>query len=407
MEAARPIAEVEDHGSELAATGIGELDRVLGGGLVKGSVSLLGGEPGIGKSTLVLQLAHSLAASGRRVLYVTAEESAAQVRARAERLNALHQELWLVAVSDVEAALSTIDRLEPDVVVVDSIQTVHDPNSGSAPGSMTQVRDCAQRLVEAAKLRELAMVIVGQVTKDGGLAGPKALEHVVDTVLSFEGERHQALRFLRCSKHRYGSTGELGLFEMSGAGLSDVADPSSLFLADRVGGVAGSVVVPVLEGDRPLLVEIQALVASSMLPVPRRSAQGVDSGRLGLLAAVLQQRAQTPVADVDLFVSAVGGVRVVEPAADLAILLSVASAQLNAVFPSDTVACGEVGLVGEVRRVADLERRLNEARRLGFERAIVPASTIYEPEGLDLVRIGTVREALEVLGPSRPVLRAV
>jgi DNA repair protein RadA/Sms len=389
------IGDVSGVGADAVPTSIGELDRVLGGGLVAGSVSLIGGEPGIGKSTLVLQLAGVLAKAGRRVLYVTGEESATQVRGRADRLGAIEDQLWLAACSDVTMIASLVEEVSPDVLVVDSIQTVHVPGTTGVSGGPAQVRDCASRLVELAKSRAMVAILVGQVTKDGELAGPKALEHVVDTVLSFEGDRHHSLRFLRAVKHRFGGTGELGLFEMSALGLHEVTDPSALFLADRVAGVAGSVVVPVVEGDRPLLVEVQALVAQSSLPQPRRSAQGLDSGRVSLLAAVLQRRAMVDLSDRDIYASAVGGVRIMEPAADLAVLLAIATAREGSPFPADTVACGEVGLVGEVRRVSDEQRRLGEAVRLGFKRAIVPASTDMGPAGLHLVKVTHVREALD------------
>jgi DNA repair protein RadA/Sms len=392
---AMPIGEVSGVGVDAVPTSIGELDRVLGGGLVAGSVSLIGGEPGIGKSTLVLQLAGVLAKSGLRVLYVTGEESTTQVRGRADRLGAIEPQLWLAACPDVTMIRSLVEEVEPHVLVIDSIQAVYVPGAAGVSGGAAQVRDCAQRLVELAKSRSMATLLVGQVTKDGELAGPKALEHVVDTVLSFEGDRHHTLRFLRAVKHRFGGTGELGLFEMSAAGLEEVRDPSALFLADRVAGVAGSVVVPVVEGGRPLLVEVQALVTRSTLPQPRRSAQGVDGGRASLLAAVLQRRALVDVSSHDVYVSAVGGVRISEPAADLAILLAMATARQGAPFPADTVACGEIGLVGEVRRVTDEQRRLSEAARLGFTRAIVPASTDEGPAGLELVRVQHVRDALD------------
>ena len=279
---------------------VGELDRVLAGGLVPGSVTLVGGEPGIGKSTLLLQAAAGAAAAGRSVLYVTAEESAAQVRRRAERLGTTPDDLWLASETSLPGIVAHLDATGASLLVVDSIQTVHDPEVASAPGSVAQVRECPHRLIPEARARGAAVVLVGHVTKDGGLAGPRVLEHLVDTVLSFEGDRHHALRLLRAVKHRYGGTGELGVFEMTDRGLVGVADPSALFLADRRPGEPGSVVVPVLDGGRPLVVEVQALLADTSLPTPRRQAQGVDSGRLGMLLAVLQQRAGTSVAGKDV-----------------------------------------------------------------------------------------------------------
>ena len=386
-------------------TGIGELDRVLGGGFVPGSVTLVGGEPGIGKSTLLLQVLASLARGGARCLLVTAEESVQQVRTRADRLTAVAPELFIVAETSLAHVLAHLDDLRPDVLVVDSIQTIYDADLGSAPGSVAQVRECAARLVREAKERDMATVLVGHVTKDGALAGPRVLEHVVDTVLAFEGERHHALRLLRAVKHRFGPTGELGLFEMTDAGMTGVPDPSGLFLGDRSLGAdgraaPGSVVVPAVEGARPLLVEIQALVADSPLAQPRRSAQGLDAGRLSLLVAVLERRCGLSLSRSDVYASAVGGVRVVEPAADLALALALASAASGAPVPADMVACGEVGLGGEVRQVGHTARRLAEAARLGFRRALVPASA-PEVAGIELIRVASIRGAVEGLGLSK------
>jgi DNA repair protein RadA/Sms len=407
-----PITEVDTDAWQARTTGIGELDRVLGGGLVPGSVTLLGGEPGIGKSTLLLQAAAEVARTGGRALYVTAEESKQQVRLRATRLGAEVDGLWLVAEGVLPNVERAIEEVQPDLVIVDSIQTIHDPDLGSAPGSVAQVRDCAHRLVQQAKQRGCATVLVGHVTKDGGLAGPRVLEHVVDTVLAFEGERHHALRLLRAVKHRFGSTDELGLFEMGEAGLAGVPDPSGLFLADRRTGIPGSVVVPTIEGHRPLLVELQALVAKSPLPSPRRSAQGVDGGRLSFLLAVLEQRVGVVTSDVDVYALAVGGVRVAEPGADLAICLAVVSSLTGHPLPADLVACGEVGLGGELRQVAHTSRRLAEAGRIGFATALVPRSAPDGPAGIELVRVGTVAEAVDHLGltgqpASRPRLTSV
>ena len=378
----------------MLSTGVSELDRVLGGGLVPGSVTLLGGEPGIGKSTLLTQVAANVASSGGRALYVSAEESAQQVHQRAERLDALVPDLWLAAETSLPQLLAHLDQVRPAVVVIDSIQTVHDPELASAPGSVGQVRECAHRLVQEAKRRDLAVLLVGHVTKDGGLAGPRVLEHVVDTVLSFEGDRHHALRLLRAAKHRFGSTAELGLFEMSDGGLLPVPDPSGLFLADRRPGVAGSAVVPMMDGHRPLLVEVQALVTTATGPQPRRSAQGIDAGRLALLLAVLDRRAGLTVGPRDVFALAVGGIKVVEPGADLALALAIASSLTDEPLPHDLVACAEVGLGGELRQVAHTPRRLAEAARLGFGRVLLPFSAPEPPSGLVALRAGTLSEAL-------------
>jgi len=376
-------------------TGVPELDRVLGGGLVPGSVTLVGGEPGIGKSTLLTQVA---AASGRRTLYVSAEESRQQVRLRAERLGALVSDLWLVAETDLDAVVAHLDEVRPDLLVVDSIQTVEDPAVGSAPGSTTQVRACAHRLVREAKDRGVAVVVVGHVTKDGALAGPRVLEHVVDTVLAFEGDRHHALRLLRAVKHRFGPTGELGVFELGDGGLVGVPDAGALFLADRRPGLAGSAVVPAMEGSRPLLVEVQALVAGSAIPQPRRSAEGVDHGRLAVVLAVLGERVGLSLRDADVFALAAGGVRVNEPAADVAMALAIVSSKLGVPLPADLVVCGEVGLGGELRQVAHTPRRLAEAHRLGFGRALVPFSAPDGPPEIRVLRAATLEEAIVLSG---------
>jgi DNA repair protein RadA/Sms len=393
-----PIAEVDTASWAAAATGMDEVDRVLSGGLVPGSVTLVGGEPGIGKSTLLLQVVDGLVSRGARALYVSAEESTQQVRLRADRLGTLRPHVFLVAESSVPHIVTHLDTVSPDVVVIDSIQTVFDPQVASAPGSVTQVRESAARLVHEAKSRGVAVVLVGHVTKDGSLAGPRVLEHVVDTVLTFEGDRHHGLRMLRAVKHRFGSTDELGLFEMTEQGLLPVPDPSALFLADRRRGVSGSAVVPTMEGHRPLLVELQALVNPSPIPTPRRSAQGVDSGRLALLTAVLGRRARLVLTNHDVYALAVGGVRVVEPAADLGLCLAIASSLTDVPLPSTMVACGEVGLGGEIRQVAHLERRLNEAARLGFTEAIVPLLSPEPPAGVEAIRVATLREAVDRLG---------
>lgn len=396
--AAVRVGDVDAAYAQPHSTGIDELDRVLGGGFVPGSVTLLGGEPGIGKSTLLLQL---LAKWPQRTLYVSAEESAQQVRLRAERLAAVQPELWLLPETSLPHILTAIDSVLPELVVVDSIQAIADPSLPSAPGSVVQVRGCAHRLVVEAKRRGLPIVMVGHVTKEGGLAGPRVLEHVVDTVLSFEGDRHHALRLLRAAKHRFGPTNELGVFEMTGDGLVGVPDASTLFLTDRRAGVAGSAITPTLEGQRPLLVEVQALTNQTTSGVPpRRSAQGLDAGRLALLLAVLERRADVSLGTHEVFASAVGGVRLTEPGADLAVCLALVSALVDHPLPADVVVFGEVGLGGELRQVAHAPRRLAEAARMGFTRAIVPANSASGVEGIALTRVSTVNEALLAAGLS-------
>ena len=393
---ARLIGDIDATHGAPRSTGIDELDRVLGGGLVPGSVTLLGGEPGIGKSTLLLQ---ALASWPGRTLYVSAEESAQQVRLRAERLQAVKPDLWLLAETVLPHIVRALDELSPELVIIDSIQTLVDPDLGSSPGSVVQVRGCAHKLVIEAKKRNVPVILVGHVTKEGGLAGPRVLEHVVDTVLQFEGERHHALRLLRASKHRFGPTTELGLFEMVETGLRGVPDPSALFLADRQTGVAGSVVVPTLEGQRPLMVELQVLGArvNGQIP-PRRSAQGLDPGRLAMLLAVLGQRLKTPVHEHDIYASVVGGVRLSEPGTDLGLCLAIVSALLNTPLPPTVVAFGEVGLGGEVRQVGHASRRLAEAARLGFAKAIIPAKSPDVDIDIKVERVATVRDAMQALG---------
>lgn len=397
------LGEVDGSHHRVLSTGVGEFDRVLGGGLVAGAATLVGGPPGIGKSTLLLQAAAGLARRHGPVLYVSAEESLAQVRQRADRLRAVHDQLWVTAASDLDQVAQQLDQIQPVACVVDSVQTVSDPSITSAPGSLAQVRDSAQWLVHQARARSTAMVLVGHVTKEGTLAGPRVLEHVVDTVVSFDGDGHHALRLLRVGKHRHGPTGELGVLEMTGRGLIDVVDASALFLADRCVEVPGSAVVATIDGDRPLLVELQSLVVASTLPAPRRSAQGVDSGRLSVLLAVLQQRAGVSCDARDVYVSAAGGARVVEPGADLGLCLAIASSVADVTLPSDLVVCGEVGLAGELRRPVGIDKRLAEAERVGYRAALVPATVEPGRSSLRLLRVASVTQALDrVLGSSGP-----
>ena len=403
---ALPLGSISAAGAIAAGTGIGELDRVLGGGLVAGSVTVLGGEPGVGKSTLVLQTLASLAAQGRTSLLIAAEESGEQVRRRAERLGVAVEGCYVLATTDLDCALRAAGLLEPSVLVVDSIQAVSDSGCASQAGSPSQVRECAARLVRYAKCFGVATLLVGHVTKEGGLAGPRTLEHIVDTVLSFDGDRHQSLRLLSASKHRYGPTGELGIFEMSETGLRGLADPSALLLGDRRRGVPGSIAVPVLEGRRPLLIEIQGLVGPQSSAVPRRVTQGVAGGRLALLLAVLERRCHMALGTSDVFVSTVGGLRVNEPAADLGIALALVSAVTGIAIGEEVVGCGEVGLAGELRRVHATERRLAEAARLGFRRAVVPQSAADGPTELELLRAGTLLEAVRLLLGVVPAARS-
>jgi DNA repair protein RadA/Sms len=379
-------------------TGVAEFDRVLGGGLVRGSVVLVGGDPGTGKTTLLTQVGDRVARAGGQVLYVTAEESVRQTKLRAERLGATSPGLMVLAENDLDVIAETVSRRPPSVLVVDSIQTVYRPDVASAPGSVAQVRECAAALVRLAKDREVTTFIIGHVTKEGALAGPRVLEHLVDTVLYFEGDRHHAYRILRATKNRFGSTNEIGVFEMAGSGLVEVANPSAAFLSERAQAAPGSTVVCAIEGSRPLLVEVQALVSPTHFGMPRRTASGVDYNRLLLLLAVLERRAGLQLASQDVYASIAGGMSVEEPAADLGIAVAVASSLRDRPVDPQTVVLGEVGLAGEVRAVPQLGKRLAEAARLGFARAIVPRGGAADaPPGLDVMPVADLSSALRAL----------
>ncbi len=390
------LSSIEDGEDERHSTGMAELDRVLGGGMVRGSVVLIGGEPGIGKSTLLLQASHHMADAGRRVLLVSGEESPAQIRMRATRLDALSPELFLFCETDLEEVMRAMEEIGPGVVVVDSIQTLFSPSLTSAPGGVSQVRECALRLQVLAKERGIATFLVGHVTKDGSLAGPRVLEHLVDTVLYFEGERYDSMRILRAAKNRFGSVSEVGVFEMGDSGLREVDDPSLLFARLRSEGVSGVAPVITMEGKRPLLVEVQALVTHTSLPVPKRVASGLDQRRFTLNLAVLEKRAGLNFFDNDVFTGTAGGLHIVEPACDLAICLAVASSRLDRPLPPDLAVFGEVSLAGEVRPVSQMEVRVREAQRLGFKRMIAPDVGELPPggRGFELMRVGDIRAAL-------------
>ncbi len=381
-------------------TGLGELDRVLGGGLVPGSVVLLGGEPGVGKSTLLSQMLHGLASRGAGVLYASGEESVAQVALRARRVGATAPGLTLLAETSLERILAQAERAGPAVLAIDSVQTIHSADLSSIPGSIGQVRECAARLAGFAKARGMATVLVGHVTKDGHLAGPKTLEHLVDVVLSFEGDGPSPYRMVRAAKNRFGSTQEIGVFEMRSDGLIEVLSPSQLFLAERPLGVPGSVVVASADGSRPILVEVQALVTPPTAGLGRRTVAGVDANRVSLLLAVLAQRADCDVLGCDVFVNLVGGARLAEPALDLGIALAIASAARRRPVDAHTVVFGEVGLAGEVRAVNLAESRLTEAHKLGYRRCLLPRHNrrrLLEDGGLDLVPVERLAAALDVL----------
>jgi DNA repair protein RadA/Sms len=395
---ARPISEIAVEAARARPTGLAELDRVLGGGLVPGAVLLLAGEPGVGKSTLLLDVAHSYASSGTgRALVVTGEESAAQVRLRADRTGALSPQLFLAAETDLGALLAHIDEVKPGLLIVDSVQTIASAAVDGSAGGVTQVRAVTAALIAVAKERDIAVVLVGHVTKDGNIAGPRVLEHLVDVVLSFEGDRHSTLRLVRAVKNRYGPADEVGCFELHDAGIRGLADPSGLFLTRRTVPVAGTSVTVTVEGRRPLLAEVQALVAPSPLPSPRRAVSGLDSARVAMVLAVVERRGGVKLATNDVFSATVGGHRVTEPAADLAIALAVASAAEDLPLPPDLVVIGELGLSGDVRRVGAVSRRLAEASRLGVARAVVPPGCGPFPPGMQVYEAGDLREALRVL----------
>jgi DNA repair protein RadA/Sms len=392
-----PLAEVALEQGDRTLTGIAELDRVLGGGVVRGSLVLIGGDPGIGKSTLLLQAARAMARVAPPVLYVSAEESAAQVKMRADRLGVAGDGLLLWAEDDLSAVQGELDTIKPRALVVDSIQTVFLPDVESAPGSVAQVRECGARLMTLAKGLGIATFLVGHVTKEGALAGPRVLEHLVDTVLYFEGEHHHAYRVLRAVKNRFGSTNEIGVFEMAGGGLIEVPNPSGFFLAERPVDAPGSVIVSALEGTRPLLLELQALVARASFGTPRRTVLGADYNRVCVLLAVLEKRAGLPIGNQDVFVNVAGGGRVVEPAADLGIVIAAASSYLERPVPGDVLILGEVGLTGEVRAVTGVETRLRAAAHLGFKSAIVPRSNVNGVLPLPVRDVATVSDALAAL----------
>jgi DNA repair protein RadA/Sms len=393
--AAVPIGDVDMTQAAVRPTGVAELDRVLGGGLVPGAVCLLAGEPGVGKSTLLLEVAHRWSAPGARALIVSGEESTSQIRLRAGRTEALSPDLYLASETDLSAVLGHIDAVQPTLLVIDSIQTIAHPDVDGGAGGVTQVRECAAALIKVAKERNVATVIVGHVTKDGSIAGPRVLEHLVDVVLQFEGDRHSSLRLVRAVKNRFGPADEVGCFELGDSGIVGLPDPSGLFLSHGAEPVPGTCVTISVEGRRPLVAEVQALAVPSTAGYPRRTASGLDANRLAMLLAVLERRAGTVLKDFDVYASTVGGVRLQEPAIDLALALALAGARTNLAGPTGLVAIGEVGLAGDVRRVGAVARRLAEAARLGFTRALVPAgSGAAAPPGIEVTEVDTLGRAL-------------
>jgi len=399
---ALPIAQVDARRVEARGTGVPELDRVLGGGLVPGAVVLMAGEPGVGKSTLLLDVAAKAAVGGERTLYVTGEESAGQVRLRADRIGALSDGLYLAAETDLAAVLAHLDEVKPALLVLDSVQTVASGEIDGAPGGMAQVREVAGALIRASKERGMATILVGHVTKDGAIAGPRLLEHLVDVVLHIEGDRHARLRLVRGMKNRYGATDEVGCFELRDEGIIGLADPSGLFLTRRDEPVPGTCLTVTLEGRRPLVAEVQALTVDSQIPSPRRTTSGLETSRVSMMLAVLEQRGDIrALSKRDIYSATVGGVKLSEPAADLAVALALASAASDTPLPQNLVAIGEVGLAGEVRRVTGVARRLAEAARLGFTQALVPADPGKIPSGMKVREVANIGDALRALPAGR------
>lgn len=394
------MSEVSIKSEERIPTGIGELDRVLGGGIVTGSLSLVGGDPGIGKSTLLLQVCRNLVNAKRKVLYVSGEESAHQIKMRAERIGAFEDELLLFCETILEEILEGIRKVRPEFVVIDSIQTMFSEELTAAAGSVSQVREVTAQMMRIAKEENIAVFIVGHVTKEGVVAGPRTLEHMVDTVLYFEGEREAAYRILRGVKNRFGSTNEIGVFEMCADGLTEVENPSKMMLNGRPVDASGSVVVCSLEGTRPILIEIQALISPTSFQMPRRTAVGIDYNRVNLLMAVLEKRVSLQLGGCDAYVNLAGGMRLVEPAIDLGIILAIASSYKNIPLPEDTIIFGEVGLVGEVRRVSQGDQRIKEAEKLGFKTCILPKANVDSLKirtNMRLLGVANVREALDCI----------
>ena len=398
----RPVSidAVEIVDEERMSTGIAEFDRVLGGGLVAGTLVLIGGDPGIGKSTIMLQVMHGIASNGHRVLYVSGEESVRQLRLRSRRLKTLSPGLLVVSEIDIDAIMAMVESEKPDVLVVDSIQTVFSPEITSAPGSVSQVRESTMRLMLMAKRTGIPTFLVGHVTKEGTIAGPRLLEHMVDTVLYFEGDRNHVFRILRAVKNRFGSTNAIGVFEMKESGLREVTNPSAVFLSERPDNAPGSVVAASMEGTRPILVELQALVSSTSFGTPRRTILGLDHNRVALLVAVMEKQLGMHLMGHDIFMNVAGGVKIMEPAVDMGIVSAIASSFLDRPIRRDTMVVGEVGLAGEVRAVGNVDIRISEARKMGFTRIVAPAGSLKRlrlPKDITLEGVDTVAAAVELL----------
>lgn len=392
------LKDIKTDDTDRESTNISEVDRVLGGGIVKGSLILIGGEPGIGKSTILIQIAANL--KNKKVLYVSGEESLMQIKLRANRLDASGSNIFMLAETDLDTIQNCIERDKPDLVMIDSIQTIFSDALTSAPGTVSQVREATARLMRVSKETGVTIVIVGHVTKEGTLAGPRVLEHMVDTVLYFEGERHMSYRILRAVKNRFGSTNEIGVFEMMEAGLKEISNPSEIMLSGRPFDTSGSVVVATIEGTRPMLIEIQALMADTNLVMPRRTTNGVDANRISLLIAVLDKRLGLRVSSMDAYINVLGGLKITEPACDLGIICAIASSFKDTAIDHSTVILGEVGLTGEIRNISHIEKRVNEAARMGFKTCLVPAGSFEKRKAIPnikLVEFKTVKEVFDYL----------
>ena len=395
----RKLKEIVGIDAARASTGIGELDRVLGGGLVKGSLVLVGGEPGIGKSTLILQICDKIQGEGK-VLYVSGEESAEQVKIRADRLGINNDDIMFLGETDIDSIQEAILSINPKLVIIDSIQTMYSPDITSAAGTVSQVREITARVMRVCKDNSITTIIIGHVTKDGNIAGPRVLEHMVDTVLYLEGERYFSYRILRSVKNRFGSTNELGMFEMKNEGMVEITNPSSILISERKDNPAGSVVVASMEGTRPLLIELQALTSTSVFGIPKRTANGLDYNRLAVLIAVLEKKAGLALGNQDVYLNVVSGIRIVEPAVDLGVILACCSSYRNVSIPTDVVVVGEVGLTGEVRAVNLIEKRIKEAEKLGFKKCIIPESNkklLKDSYKLDIIGVRNINEAIKAL----------
>ena len=400
QEAPKPLNSFVGQDAQRTSTGYAELDRVLGGGLVKGSLVLVGGEPGIGKSTLILQLCDKVKGEGK-VLYVSGEESAEQIKLRADRINIKNDDILFLGETDIDIIDQNIEELNPKLVIIDSMQTMYSEDISSAPGSVSQVREITSRIMKICKSRKITTIIIGHVTKDGNIAGPRVLEHMVDTVLYIEGERYFSYRMIRGVKNRFGSTNEVGMFEMQEKGMVEITNPSSILISEREDNPSGSVVVATVEGTRPLLVELQALVTQSVFGLPRRTANGIDYNRLTLLVAVMEKKAGFMLGNQDVYLNVVGGLKVNEPALDLGIILATASSFKNVSIPKGVIALGEVGLTGEVRTINMMEKRLKEAERLGFKKCIIPENNkklLKESYKLDIIGVRNINEAMKKIG---------